>query len=234
MEGVGELARTYLSDEVVPKILVRERLRLALARAEEYDLLLEVVESIRETKATRVPAFVDVDGDRAFMAHPGFGDPATRPEWYELHREAVTGRLTMGTVTEDVRSGGGELVVRCVLRVRGLEAGDVAAGLSPVGSDGLAPAVRTVKSGPQRPLPVSIHPHDDGGTAVEIRCDRAALRSVTSDSVRVWARIGPRSYDVPVPFAGAPVCVSAGLVRTVVTRADETGRLVLERGRSGR
>lgn len=233
MSGVGELARTYLSEDVLPQMLVRERLRVALAGAEQHDLLVEVVESIRETKATRVPAFIDVDGERAFMAHPGFRDPATRLEWYELHREAVTGRLAMGTVTEDVRVEGDDLVVRCVLRVRGLTPDDVSAGLGLVGDDGLAPAVRTVKSRPERALPVSVHPHD-GGAAVEIRCDRTSLKAVQSDSMRVWARIGPRSYDIPVPFAGAPVAAPAGLLRSVVTRADENGMLLLERGRSGR
>jgi hypothetical protein len=149
-EGVRKLAETYLTEEIRAKIDVHKRVLISVAQFGTLDDLLAVMRHRAEHRLKPVI----VEGDRRYLAWPGFRDPALNfpDRWFDGTARFVPPRHQAGPATVHWgrnRSGERALVVewRSVLDLHHPDepgprafAGDHSAAHTEVGPDGLVRA----------------------------------------------------------------------------------------------
>jgi glycosyltransferase involved in cell wall biosynthesis len=217
---VGAAADRYLTDRISSMLNVPRRLRLNLAQAGDVG----AIRRLNEFQAAGERALVLVDGNRFYLALPGYAEPGMPRQWFEItdeHERSSSLAWYTRWLATSVAWKGTDLIV---------EAHSAwASGRPP------AMSARLTDAGYQAAVPVALEdtPAPDGGTQVRLTVDGAAFLA-TAPARERWRLVvdtdlpGFSSQPVRVDELRARTTVDGGVERhTLVARGNRNGRLVL-------
>jgi glycosyltransferase involved in cell wall biosynthesis len=200
--AVAELANAYLTDGIAHRLGVLPRVLHRLAQGGDVAAMREVV------AAHEAGAPFALDGDRVFVALPGFRDGRGLPEeWFELRQPLWRSQLRDLVTTARVRLVDGRLRLRGTLGLAAGSTGTPRIALRPVPEDGPLPQVERferydVPPAPEQPVTLTAAP---GGARFHADVPLDALEPGRW-AVRLRVDASGATYDVVVPFrrAGEP------------------------------
>ncbi|MGN6130466.1 MAG: glycosyltransferase family 2 protein [Nocardioidaceae bacterium] len=216
--AVAELANAYLTDGIARRLGVLPRLLHRLAQAGDVATMHEVL------RAHEAGAPYALEGDRVFVAFPGFRDARGLPDaWFEMRQPLWRSQLRELVATGRVRLVDGGLRVRGTVGLTATSTGNPRLVLRPVPEDAPLPLVERFERyaappGPEQPVAMAAAP---GGANFHADVPLGALEPGRW-AVRLRVDASGATYEMMVPFrrAGQPK-------ETTVTRGVRRGRLDL-------
>ncbi|RZU74553.1 glycosyltransferase involved in cell wall biosynthesis [Micromonospora kangleipakensis] len=151
--GVGKLARQYLTDQIRDQLDVTSRIRIGTAAHGSLGDLLAV---IRQDVDDGLPPMV-LQGDRWFAVYPGFGDPRSglSDEWFELTNPSARWLARLDTVSVRMTvDADGERVLAVTARSPRPDLSELVGGVLAVRAGGAEATVRPLG---QDPMGTTVH-----------------------------------------------------------------------------
>jgi glycosyltransferase involved in cell wall biosynthesis len=221
--AVNELAASYLTDTMLPRLRVLDRWRYLLAR----DLRLDELRALAGLDEGAAP--LQVDGDEVVLHYPGLPpSPAAASDRIGRHLAAAVGAA-------DVVIGDDSLEVGVPLDLVAPSAPVARIALAPA-RDGASPPARSYRRDPGAGVVSAPAELADG--VLRARLDLSALppgpRGAELLALRVQFDVGERTFGVPVPFGRSQPAHPGDRDRRVTARADGGSTTVVEIVRTGR
>lgn len=235
-EGIAALVDAYYTDNLRKGTGVKRRVRFGLAQRGAVDELSRAIQDETEHGA---PPFL-LDGDRAFAAYPGFREPAVGlpDHFYEVLREAVTGRLSTATELESADWEQDGEALSLVVRLRLGIIGDtdsamiaLAQGAMPKSAD--KQGARRMTADARRPRVVGEFTRETvlDGTRTRLTARIPVPPATAKRGVRVYVDVAGSTYEIPVRTDGLPMPLARRWGRTdpyrVSASPNTKGRLVI-------